>query len=218
MRYDIGTELDINQLNKPVRGQVITEDVYEGVTLYSLAKDTDIPVTTYPTYHSIFLLSGKLNVFSRDRLSVKVSREMVQGQFIILPIEEPSGATVLEDAVAVDVVLGKRLETEKVKPMEPLFVRDLANYKGGAVIRTSILQSGYMIMDVITLDMHTELAKLPATGELILTVVDGEGYVRYDNHETLLHIGRSFRVSKGTTCDLFTHDTQVKMSVLLRME
>lgn len=218
MRYEVGTVLNIKDLNKPLPAHVITEDVYEGVTVYSLGKDTDIPVQTNPNYHCFFLLAGKLNVFTRDRLSVLASKEMSTGDGIIVPFGQAAGSTVLEDSVAVEVVLGKKLEDSIVNPMEPFTVRDLIEYKPGQAFQATVFSSGFMCFDIASLDMNTELKDIQAPGELILTGLCGEGTVIYNGEESVLHIGENFRIANGTSYTLKAQDSQFKVSQLSRME
>lgn len=217
MRYEVGTVINVSALNHPVRAQAITEPVYDGVNLYSLAKDTDIPVQTNPNYHCFFLLSGKLNVFTRDRLEVKAAREMTAGQAVISPLNEPVGATVLEDSVAVEVILGKKLDTDVVKPMEPFMVRDLAAYQPGRAYEKSIFKSGFMVFDVCVLDMRTEMDEVLAPGEMILSTLDGEGIVEYLGKEYTLHGGENFRIAAKTAYRIKTQDTQFKVSLLIKL-
>ena len=218
MRYEYGEVININKLNQPLPALVITEPVYEGVTLYSLAKDTDIPVQTYPNYRVYFLLSGKLNVFTRDRLSVKDSKEVSVSEGIIAPLNEAVGSTVLEDSVAIEVVLGKKLETTYVNSMEPFVVNKLVNYQPGSAITETIFTSGFVKFDVSCLDMHTTIDDPEASGEMILTGLDGEGTIVYMGKESILHVGESFRIQNGTSYSIKTKDTQFKVSNLIHME
>lgn len=218
MRYEIGTVLNISALNRPVRAQVITEPVYDGVDLYSLGKDTDIPVRTLPNYHCFFLLSGKLNVFTRDKLSVKASREMTTGQGIIVPMDEAAGSTVLEDSVVVEAYLGRKLDNCSIQPMEPFTVRSLVAYQPGKAVQKILFVSGFMTLEAAAMDMRTEMKDQQAKGELILTGLEGEGIVIYLGKESTLHSGESFRIKNGTAYSLKTGDTQFKVSLLSRIE
>lgn len=218
MRYEIGEVININKLNQPLPTLVITEPVYEGVTLYSLAKGTDLPVQTYPNYRVYFLLSGKLNVFIRDRLTVKESREVCVSEGMIAPLEKAVGITVLEDSVAIEVILGKKLETDYVHSMEPFVVNKLVNYQPNKAITETIFTSGFVQFDVSCLDMHTAIDHSKALGEMILTGLDGEGTVIYGGKESVLHVGESFRIQNGTPYSIQAKDARFKVSNLIHIE
>lgn len=218
MRYEIGEVININKLNQPLPALVITEPVYEGVTLYSLAKGTDIPVQTYPNYRVYFLLSGKLNVFIRDRLTVKESKEVSVSEGIIAPLDEAVGITVLEDSVVIEVILGKKIETVHVHSMEPFVVNKLVNYQPGRALTETIFTSGFVQFDVSCLDMRTAIDNPKALGEMILTGLDGEGTVVYIGKESVLHVGESFRIQNGTPYSIKTEDARFKVSNLIHIE
>jgi quercetin dioxygenase-like cupin family protein len=218
MRYEVGTVLNIQDLNRPVPDQVITEDVYDGVTLYSLAQGTDLPVQTNPNYHCYFVLAGKLNVYLRDRMSVIASKTVSYSQGIVVPYEEAVGCTALEGTVATEVVLGKKLETQKIKPMEVFTVNDLLAYQTGTAVRETVLSSGYSVLNIDALDKSTGLNDLFAEGELIVTCLDGEGSVLYGGKESTLRFGENFRVKSGTKYSLQAKDHSFKVSELIRIE
>lgn len=218
MRYEVGTVLNIQNLNRPVHGQVITEDVYDGVTLYSLAQGTDLPVQTNPNYHCYFVLAGKLNVYLRDRMSVIASKIVSYGQGIVVPYDEAVGCTALEGTVVTEVVLGKKLETQKIRPMEVFTVKDLLAYQTGMAVHDTALNSGYSKLNIDALDMNTVLQDLLAEGELIVTCLDGEGSVIYNGKESTLHFGENYRIKSGTHYSLQTKDHPFKVSELIRIE
>lgn len=218
MSYEKGTVINISSVNKPMRGQVIVEDVYDGVTLYSLANDTDIPVQRNMYYHCLFLLMGKLNVYTRDRLSIKESKEIFGGEAIVMPEDEPVGSTVLDDSVAVEVTLGRKIEGDRVHPMEPFRPRDLVCYQPGRAVQETIFTSGFVVFNICALDMNTEIKGLKCKGELILTGVEGEGIICYKDKEYVMHVGESFRVEHDTEYGLKTVNTQFKASQLNRIE
>jgi quercetin dioxygenase-like cupin family protein len=218
MRYEVGTVLNIQNLNRPVPDQVITEDVYDGVTLYSLAQGTDLPVQTNPNYHCYFVLAGKLNVYLRDRMSVIASKTVSYSQGIVVPYDEAVGCTALEGTVATEVVLGKKIETQKIKPMEVFTVNDLLAYQPGTAVRETVLSSGYSMLNIDALDRGTGLNDLFAEGELIVTCLDGEGSVLYGGKESTLRFGENFRVKSGTKYSLQAKDHPFKVSELIRIE
>jgi|LAHS01.1.fsa_nt_gb hypothetical protein len=218
MSYEKGTVINISSVNKPMRGQVIVEDVYDGVTLYSLANDTDIPVQRNINYHCLFLLMGKLNVYTRDRLSIKESKEIFGGQAIVLPLNEPVGSTVLDDSVAVEVTLGRKIDGDKVHSMEPFRPRDMVRYQPGRAVQETIFTSGFVVFNICALDMNTEMNGLKGTGEQILTGLEGEGIICYKGKEFVMHAGENFRVEHDVEYGLKTVNTQFKVSQLIHVE
>lgn len=218
MRYEIGKVISIKDLNKPIASQVITESVYDGVEVYSLAEGTDIPVQTKTNDFCYFLLSGKIDVYLRDRLSVIVSKEMNEGQGMIVPFGEASGCKALEDSVAIEIKMGKKIEAGSVQVMEPFYPHEKISYEIGTIVETTIMRSGFVLFEAVALDIHTKQEHQKAIGELILTCLDGEGYVEYLGEKSLLQFGENFRIKNDTEYSLFAQDQRFKVSKLTRIE
>ena len=135
-----------------------------------------------------------------------------------MPHDEPVGNTVLEDSVAVEVTLGRKIDGDRVHSMEPFQPMDMICYQPGKAVQETVFTSGFVAFNIFALDMNTEMRHMKGAGELILTGLDGEGIICYKGNEYVMHAGENFRVEHDTEYGLKTVNTQFKVSLLNRIE
>lgn len=220
MKIKKGTILNLGAQNRPVPGCTISEEIYreadgeQGITLFSLAEDTNISAERYPHPTMYLTLSGSPCFFSPDddcRFSAQ------EGSLILTDGAVDFGVDAPEDCVYLEIGLNKNTTMNKaIKNREVFRLKDLLPYQDGKIVNMDIAGNERMKFVVMSFDAGTGLRPHSAPGDALLTCLDGEGIISYEGKEYTIHEGEQFVFEKGGM-HAVKAVTPFKMSLLLTL-
>ncbi len=106
---------------------------------------------------------------------------------------------------------------EAVKAGEVFQLKDLVPYAEGRIVNMDVVHNEKMKFVVMAFDEGTSLSEHAAPGEAIIFALDGEGVIRYEGEDHLIHAGENFHFAKGGL-HAVKAVKQFKMALLLTLE
>lgn len=212
-----GEVFSLSGEHAPVSGCTVSDKIYGGdhaVTVFSLAKNTDISAEIYPYHKLILVQEGSLEVYGTDG-AFGILRP---GDGILAPTETPVGMRSEESAVYTEIEIRRDDKmNEAVKPGEVFKLADLVPYQEGKIVNMDVVHNDKMKFVVMAFDEGTGLSEHAAPGDALIFALDGEGIIRYEGVDHPIKAGENFRFARGGA-HAVTAAGKFKMALLLTLE
>lgn len=212
-----GRKFSIAKENPSIPGCTISKEIHGGVnyiTVFSLAKNTDISAEIHPYYKLIVVAAGSLEVYGNDGFT----RNLKTGDSIVTLTDTPMGMRTSEGTVYTEVAVRKDdTMNELIKAGEVFRLAELVPYADGKIVNMDVVHNDKMKFVVMAFDEGTGLSEHAAPGEAIIFALDGEGVIGYDGKKHPIKAGENFRFAKGGLHSVKAMK-KFKMALLLTLE
>lgn len=212
-----GRKFSIAKENPSISGCTISKEIHGGenyITVFSLAKNTDISAEIYPYYKMIVVAAGSLEVYGNDGFI----RNLETGDSIVTLTDTPMGMRTSEGTVYTEVSVRKDdTMNELIKAGEVFRLAELVPYADGKIVNMDVVHNDKMKFVVMAFDEGTGLSEHAAPGEAIIFALDGEGVIGYEGEEHPIKAGENFRFAKGGLHSVKAMK-KFKMALLLTLE
>lgn len=212
-----GRKFSIAKENPSIPGFTISKEIHGGenyITVFSLAKNTDISAEIYPYYKMIVVAAGSLEVYGNNGFT----RNLETGDSIVTLTDTPMGMRTSEGTVYTEVAVRKDdIMNELIKAGEVFRLAELVPYADGKIVNMDVVHNDKMKFVVMAFDEGTELSEHAAPGEAIIFALDGEGVIGYEGEEHPIQAGENFRFAKGGLHSVKA-TRKFKMALLLTLE
>jgi quercetin dioxygenase-like cupin family protein len=217
MNERTGEVFSIGADNPPVSGCTISKEIQPGenaITYFSLAAGTDISAEIHPYHKLLIVAEGSLEVYGSDG----TSKELKTGDSIVTVADQAVGMRTVTGAVYTEIAVRRNdIMNEAVKAGEVFQLKDLVPYAEGRIVNMDVVHNEKMKFVVMAFDEGTSLSEHAAPGEAIIFALDGEGVIRYEGEDHLIHAGENFHFAKGGL-HAVKAVKQFKMALLLTLE
>ncbi len=217
MNEQVGKVFSIPADNPPVSGCTISKEVEGGensITYFSLAAGTDISAEIHPYHKLLIVLDGNLEVYGTGA----GSRMLQTGDSIITEADQAVGMRTADGAVYAEISVRRNdIMNEAVKAGEVFQLKNLVPYAEGRIVNMDVVHNEKMKFVVMAFDEGTSLSEHAAPGEAIIFALDGEGVIRYEGEDHVIHAGENFHFAKGGL-HAVKAVKQFKMALLLTLE
>lgn len=212
-----GRKFSLAKENPSIPGCTISKEIHGGenyITVFSLAKNTDISAEIYPYYKMIVVAAGSLEVYGNDGFT----RKLETGDSIVTLTDTPMGMRTSEGTVYTEVSVRKDdTMNELIKAGEVFRLAELVPYAEGKIVNMDVVHNDKMKFVVMAFDEGTGLSEHAAPGEAIIFALDGEGVIGYEGEEHPIKAGENFRFAKGGLHSVKAAK-KFKMALLLTLE
>lgn len=196
----------LSQESPWIKDCTLSKEIASDLTLFSLAKGTDISAESYPHPSFYFALKNSVQI---DSLILN------EGQCIQMKANEVFGICALEDCSYLEIKL-------KEKPMnldsKQIFaLKDVLPYQDGAIINKDLVSNEKMKFVVMAFDAGCALSEHAAPAEALVFALDGEGIITYEGKEYPIKAGENFKFDKNGM-HAVKATTPFKMALLLAFE
>lgn len=217
MNEQVGKVFSIAADNSPGPGCTISKEVQGGensITYFSLAAGTDISAEIHPYHKLLIVADGDLEVYGTGN----EARELRTGDSIVTAADQAVGMRTVRSAVYTEIAVKRGdIMNEAVKAGEVFQLKDLVPYAEGRIVNMDVVHNEKMKFVVMAFDEGTSLSEHAAPGEAIIFALDGEGVIRYEGEDHLIHAGENFHFAKGGLHAVKAMK-QFKMALLLTLE
>jgi quercetin dioxygenase-like cupin family protein len=217
MNERTGEVFSIGADNPPVSGCTISKEIQPGenaITYFSLAAGTDISAEIHPYHKLLIVAEGSLEVYGSDG----TSKELKTGDSIVTVADQAVGMRTVTGAVYTEIAVRRNdIMNEAVKAGEVFQLKDLVPYAEGRIVNMDVVHNDKMKFVVMAFDEGTGLSEHAAPGEAIIFALDGEGIIRYEGEDHLIHAGENFHFAKGGL-HAVKAEKRFKMALLLTLE
>lgn len=207
----------IAEENPVVPGCTISGQLMRGVTVFSLAKGTDISAESYPIPILQIQLSGSsvLDMGAPTGAAVKLSA----GEAVAKSAGKDIGVAAKEDSVYLEMALEKEdsTMTPVIKEGNVFQLEDLIPYPKGKIVNMDLVNQPSMKFVVMAFDEGTGLSEHSAPGNAIVFALDGKAVIGYEGKEYPISAGEQFRFAKGGLHSVKA-DGKFKMALLLVLD
>lgn len=217
MREKVGAVFSIAKENAPVPGCTVSKEISEGenyISVFSLAKDTDISAEIYP-YHKLLIISdGGLTVYRTDGDKKLLSA----GESIVTETDIPVGMRTDTGAVYTEIAIRREdIMNDAVKAGEVFKLVELVPYQEGKIVNMDVVHNDKMKFVVMAFDEGTGLSEHAAPGEALIFSLDGEAVIGYEGEAHPIKAGENFHFAKGGMHSVKA-EKKFKMALLLTLE
>lgn len=217
MREKVGAFFSIAKENAPVPSCTLSKEISEGenyISVFSLAKNTDISAEIYP-YHKLLIISaGGLTVYRIDGDKKLLSA----GESIVTETDIPVGMKTNTGAVYTEIAIRREdIMNEAVKAGEVFKLAELVPYQEGKIVNMDVVHNDKMKFVVMAFDEGTGLSEHAAPGEALIFALDGEAVIGYEGQDHPLKAGENFHFAKGGLHSVKAAK-KFKMALLLTLE
>ncbi len=167
----------------------------DGVTCFSLGKDTDISAERYPVPILQLELTGVTKVFYP---AAGVSAVLRAGQGILRAAETDIGTAALEDSIYLELIWRKENDMNKaIKAGEVFQLAALVPYQEGKIVNMDVVRNDVMKFAVMAFDEGCSLSDHAAPGDAIVFALEGEAVIGYEGKDHAVRAGQQFRFARG---------------------
>lgn len=217
MREKVGVVFSIAKDNAPVPGCTVSMELSSGenyISVFSLAKDTDISAEIYP-YHKLLIISdGNLTVYRTDGDKKLLSA----GESIVTETDIPVGMRTDTGAVYTEIAIRREdIMNDAVKAGEVFKLAELVPYQEGKIVNMDVVHNDKMKFVVMAFDEGTGLSEHAAPGEALIFALDGEAVIGYEGKDYPIKAGENFHFAKGGMHSVKAAG-KFKMALLLTLE
>lgn len=217
MREKVGVVFSIAKDNAPVPGCTVSKELSSGenyISVFSLAKDTDISAEIYP-YHKLLIISdGNLTVYRTDGDKKLLSA----GESIVTETDIPVGMRTDTGAVYTEIAIRREdIMNDAVKAGEVFKLAELVPYQEGKIVNMDVVHNDKMKFVVMAFDEGTGLSEHAAPGEALIFALDGEAVIGYEGKDYPIKAGENFHFAKGGMHSVKA-EKKFKMALLLTLE
>ena len=197
MREKVGAVFSIAKDNAPVPGCTVSKEISGGenyISVYSLARDTDISAEIY-SYHKLLIISdGDLTVYRTDGDQKLLSA----GESIVTETDTPVGMKTDTGAVYTEVAIRREdIMNEVVKAGEVFKLAELVPYQEGKIVNMDVVHNEKMKFVVMAFDEGKGLSEHAAPGEALIFALDGKAVIGYEGKDYSIKAGENFHFAKG---------------------
>lgn len=218
MEIESGKVINLAAENRAVPGCTISNPIYHkngaGISIFSLASDTDISAESYG-YHKIWsVYEGELEVFRADGWKTILSA----GQSMITPLDEPTGIRARKDSIYVETEFRKESSMNKILKAGEIFkLAELLPYQDGRIVNMDLVNDEKMKFVLMSFDEGTGLSEHAAPGEALVFALDGKAMIQYEGQPHEIHAGEAFKFDKMGK-HAISAISRFKMALLLILE
>lgn len=217
MKETAGKVFSIAQDHPPVPGCTLSKAVQGGdhsITYFSLAQDTDISAEIYPCHKLILVADGELEVYGFSDAGLTLHA----GDGILTPTDVKAGMRTGKGCVYTEIAVRKEDSMNPIiKAGEVFKLADLVPYREGEIANMDVMHSSTMKFALMAFDAGTALPEHAAPGEALIFALDGEGVIRYEGVDHVIHAGENFHFAKGGL-HAVKAEKRFKMALLLTLE
>ncbi len=196
----------LSQESPCIKDCTLSKEIASDLTLFSLAKKTDISAESYP--HPSFYLLLKNSAQIGD-LTLK------EGQGIQIEANEAIGIQALEDCSYLEIKLKEKpmnLESKQI-----FALKDVLPYQDGSIINKDLVSNEKMKFVVMAFDAGCALSEHAAPADALIFALEGEGIITYEGKEYPIKAGENFKFDKNGM-HAVKASTPFKMALLLSFE
>ncbi len=214
MKEKTGEVFSVAGDNPPIPGCTVSKEISDGVSYYSLAKNTDISAEIYPYGKLIIVCSGGICVYGGEGYTELVNT----GEIILTPTGTPVGIRTGGGAVYTEIMIRREDKMNKMINAGEVFkLSELVPYQDGKIVNMDIVHSEKMKFVVMAFDAGTGLSEHAAPGEALIFALDGCGIIGYEGKEHKIKAGENFYFAKGGF-HYVKAEEKFKMALLLTLE
>ena len=205
---------------RPIKdGMTISRDAKmdseNGVTFFSLGKDTNISQECYDSTavyigakgDATFLLGGDVK-----------KEKLTEGDCLIVPGGTLCGMETETGTVYTEIIIKKENTMNSIiKSGEVMKLKDLISYEEGSIANLDVVSNDTMKFVLMAFDEGTGLTPHRAPGNAIIFALEGNATIGYEGKDYKLSAGENFRFDKNGLHSV-TADGKFKMALLLVLE
>ena len=218
MKEQAGEIIDFVRENRTVPGCTISKQIYHengtGISIFSLAKGTNISAESYEYYKLWTVYEGEIEVFTTDGMSKTLS----EGESILTPIHRSVGVSAIKDSIYKEIEFRKEtIMNEVIKAGEVFKLAELLPYQEGKIVNMDLAHNDKVKFVVMSFDAGTGLTPHRAPGNAIIFALEGKATIGYEGKDYVINAGENFRFEKNGLHSV-TADEKFKMALLLVIE
>ena len=217
MKEAVGRVFSIAGDNRPVPGCTVSKTICDrenGVSVFSLAKQTDISAEIYPYHKLLIIADGRLEVYQSDGNS----QGLRKGESLVTETDIPVGMRTDTGVVYTEIEIRRTdVMNNAIKTGEIFKLSELVPYQEGKIVNMDVVHNDKMKFVVMTFDAGTGLSEHAAPGEALIFALDGEAVIGYEGKEHPIKAGENFHFAKGGLHSVKANG-RFKMALLLTLE
>lgn len=217
MKEAVGRVFSIARDNRPVPGCTVSKTICDGengVSVFSLADQTDISAEIYPYHKLLIVADGRLEVYQSDGNS----RGLGKGESLVTDTDIPVGMRTDTGAVYTEIEIRRTdVMNNAIKAGEIFKLAELVPYQEGKIVNMDVVHNDKMKFVVMAFDAGTGLSEHAAPGEALIFALDGEAVIGYEGKEHPIKAGENFHFAKGGLHSVKANG-RFKMALLLTLE
>ena len=217
MKEAVGRVFSIARDNRPVPGCTVSKTICDGengVSVFSLADQTDISAEIYPYHKLLIVADGRLEVYQSDGNS----RGLGKGESLVTDTDIPVGMRTDTGAVYTEIEIRRTdVMNNAIKAGEIFKLAELVPYQEGKIVNMDVVHNDKMKFVVMTFDAGTGLSEHAAPGEALIFALDGEAVIGYEGKKHPIKAGENFHFAKGGLHSVKANG-RFKMALLLTLE
>ena len=217
MKEAVGRVFSIARDNRPVPGCTVSKTICDGengVSVFSLADQTDISAEIYPYHKLLIVADGRLEVYQSDGNS----RGLGKGESLVTETDIPVGMRTDTGAVYTEIEIRRTdVMNNAIKAGEIFKLAELVPYQEGKIVNMDVVHNDKMKFVVMAFDAGTGLSEHAAPGEALIFALDGEAVIGYEGKEHPIKAGENFHFAKGGLHSVKANG-RFKMALLLTLE
>lgn len=217
MKEAVGRVFSIARDNRPVPGCTVSKAICDGengVSVFSLAENTDISAEIYPYHKLLIVADGRLEVYRSDG----ISRTLGDGESLLTEMDIPVGMRTNTGAVYTEIEIRRKdVMNNAIKAGEIFKLSELVPYQESKIVNMDVVHNDKMKFVVMAFDAGTGLSEHTAPGEALIFALDGEAVIGYEGKEHPIKAGENFHFAKGGLHSVKANG-RFKMALLLTLE
>ena len=217
MKEAVGRVFSIARDNRPVPGSTVSKTICDGengVSVFSLAKQTDISAEIYPYHKLLIVADGRLEVYRSDG----ISRTLGDGESLLTEMDIPVGMRTDTGAVYTEIEIRRKdVMNNAIKAGEIFKLSELVPYQESKIVNMDVVHNDRMKFVVMAFDAGTGLSEHAAPGKALIFALDGEAVIGYEGKEHPIRTGENFHFAKGGLHSVKANG-RFKMALLLTLE
>ena len=217
MKEAVGRVFSIAGDNRLVPGCTVSKAICDGengVSVFSLAENTDISAEIYPYHKLLIVADGRLEVYRSDG----ISRTLGDGESLLTEMDIPVGMRTNTGAVYTEIEIRRTdVMNNAIKAGEIFKLSELVPYQEGKIVNMDVVHNDRMKFVVMAFDAGTGLSEHAAPGEALIFALDGEAVIGYEGKEHTIKAGENFHFAKGGLHSVKANG-RFKMALLLTLE
>lgn len=218
MKTESGRVIDPAAENRSIPGCTISNQIYRkndtGVSIFSLASDTDISAESCGYHKLLIVYEGEIEAFSTDGWK----KTLTAGQSIFTFVDVPVGIRAAKDSIYMEVEFRKEsIMNKALKAGEVFKLAELIPYQKGKIVNMDLVNDEKMKFVIMSFDEGTGLSEHAAPGEALVLALDGRATITYEGKPHEIHAGETFKFDKMGKHAISAVD-KFKMALLLILE
>ena len=186
-----------------------------GVTYFSLGKDTSITQESYDTTTIYIGAAGQADFLLGEDAS---KHSVSDGDMLIVPPKTLCGVATGTGCVYTEIIIKKENTMNNIiKSGEVMKLKDLISYEEGSISNLDVVSNDTMKFVLMAFDEGTGLTPHRAPGNAIIFALEGKATIGYEGKDYTINAGENFRFDKNGLHSV-TADGKFKMGLLLVLE